>query len=641
MFWKLFKIHTMYDPFMDVAHSGPGPGCCEGKRKDPKALDPIENPGKLNTKVLAAEMEKQRIPFAHDAHMILSDERYAQRRIIRADIDSGERLRAKTTVQTNGIFLSAIIILCTWGVMSTWWDAPSKTEVGEWTPLSQAHITSYAKYFQVPKTEESDRAIADSRKAGSLTETPPPMNLPHLQQILIEIAKLGTTQCVVGDFRHFFYQHPISRWLSTFFGIKCGDVIARMLVLPMGWSWSPRIAQCSSWSILLHHDEGASKLGVDEKWGDDPPSMVKLRDTSGNVVGLIFVWIDNFIVFHKHKNMRDLWFNRITENCKKFNVKIKDIECTSKPTYLGIHFEKKPSGVVWRHDNKRTVKWQEVLRSVIVTPRDVAKLVGVGIWHHTVSLSPLLEMRESIDIMRRVSRVLFTKSAWDKPLCDLGISLTEKEQRILRGEVEKALLNRWVSTNFVAATETIYAVTDAAKEDDGSSGAGWVFFNEKGEVTLSDRLPWPKDHLEEDIHILELAAVSHCIDRIPQQNVMTHLVLGCDNTVAVAALIKGYSPSFMICDMIQDILRQCKEKRLQLNIFWIPSDTNAADPPSRNRELCKSRNIASWQLLRGAAPRTQRKGKRFRDLPYLEDEFELAYEYTQSYEEAIVQEFGQ
>jgi len=61
MFWKLFEIHTMHYPFMDVGNSGPGPGCGEARRKEPKALDPIEDPGQLRIKELAAEMERSLI----------------------------------------------------------------------------------------------------------------------------------------------------------------------------------------------------------------------------------------------------------------------------------------------------------------------------------------------------------------------------------------------------------------------------------------------------------------------------------------------------------------------------------------------------------------------------------------------------
>jgi len=643
MFWKLFKIHTTYDPFMDANPSGPPVGGGEPKRNKPNELDPIENPGRLKSEELYAGMMRQKVPFASDAQRILFDENYAQQRVLRKDIDPTQKKKARGLVKSNMVFLQAIVTLCACGVMCENWEGPSEastTAVGTWTPLKHEHLYSYAKYFQVPKTENKDRAIADSRRAGTLTEDPPPVNLPHLQQVLTEVAKLGTTQCVVGDFRHFFYQHRISRWLSTLFGIACAEMLVRMVVLPMGWSWSPRLAQCSGWSILLYHDENSSTLGVKEKWGDDPPPMIKLRDEQSRVVGLIVLWIDNFIIFHKDQSVRDLWYNRIIKNCKKFDVQIKEIEKTSTPSYLGIYFETKRKGVVWRHDTKRTTKWQSLLTTEINTPRDVARLVGVGIWHHTVGLRPLLEMKNSINIMRRISKNIFTKAAWDKNLSELDIVLTGSEKQTLKEEVSKALLNRWVGSTFVAATRSIYAVTDAAKELVGDSGAGWVIFDEEGHVSFSDRIPWPKHHLEEDIHILELAAVGHCIHSIPKQQTMTHLILGCDNTVAVAALIKGYSSSDMICAMVMEIYKLCADKNLQLQILWIPSLSNAADPPSRNQTLSEKRNTASWELLQGAAPRTQRKGKRYRDLPFVEDDFESTYEYTQLYEEAILEEFS-
>ena len=399
MFWKLFKIHTLYDPFMDVNHSGPGPDGVAVRRKDPQPLDPIENPGRLKSKEMAKAMKRQKVHFAIDAHRILTEEKYAQERILRQDLQPDDHKKARKVVSSNSIFANIIVTLCLWGVMSDKWEDKS-TEPPQWLPFRQENITTYAKYFQVPKTKNSDRAIADSRRAGAITDVPPPINLPHIQHVLSEVAKLGTTQCVVGDFRHFFYQHGITQWLSTLFGIKCGELVARMVVLPMGWSWSPRLAQCSGWSILLHRGENQPALGVNETWGDDPPTMVKLRDENKEVVGLIFLWIDNFIVFHKQQHMRDKWADRIKQNCAKFDVRIKEIESTQTPKYLGIYFEMKAGVVVWRHELDRTKKWQESVNKEIRTPRDIATLVGIGIWHYTVALQPLLKMKDSIDAMR-------------------------------------------------------------------------------------------------------------------------------------------------------------------------------------------------------------------------------------------------
>ena len=49
---------------------------------------------------------------------------------------------------------------------------------------------------------------------------------------------------------------------------------------------------------------------------------------------------------------------------------------------------------------------------------------------------------------------------------------------------------------------------------------------------------------------------------------------------------------------------------------------------------------ASWELLQGAAPRTNRKGMRHVDLPFEEDDLDAVYEYTQTYEEAILEELS-
>ena len=56
------------------------------------------------------------------------------------------------------------------------------------------------------------------------------------------------------------------------------------------------------------------------------------------------------------------------------------------------------------------------------------------------------------------------------------------------------------------------------------------------------------------------------------------VILGVDNTVAVAAITKGYSSCTATCNIVRKILTLCKEKRYILEIIWIPTKENAASP---------------------------------------------------------------
>ena len=68
-------------------------------------------------------------------------------------------------------------------------------------------------------------------------------------------------------------------------------------VLPMGFSWAPQLAQAIGWSMILFrsHEEELDLLG-DERFYDELPDMVRLKDSDGNSVGVIVLWYDNLVI---------------------------------------------------------------------------------------------------------------------------------------------------------------------------------------------------------------------------------------------------------------------------------------------------------------------------------------------------------
>jgi hypothetical protein len=61
-----------------------------------------------------------------------------------------------------------------------------------------------------------------------------------------------------GDFRHWFHQIPAPSWMRRLFGLRGPDGTEHQWQsIPMGWSWSPLIAQACAWTVLafLEADE--------------------------------------------------------------------------------------------------------------------------------------------------------------------------------------------------------------------------------------------------------------------------------------------------------------------------------------------------------------------------------------------------
>lgn len=88
--------------------------------------------------------------------------------------------------------------------------------------------------------------------------SPPPANLIGVNEFLHECRSMGRCHMLTADIRHWFHLIPIPNRLKVWFGLKLkGDADNYVWnTLPMGFSWSPRIAQLFAWATLLHTEPG-------------------------------------------------------------------------------------------------------------------------------------------------------------------------------------------------------------------------------------------------------------------------------------------------------------------------------------------------------------------------------------------------
>jgi len=301
------------------------------------------------------------------------------------------------------------------------------------------------------------------------------------------------------------------------------------------------------------------------------------------------------------------------------------MKCEDRPNYIGIHFWTSKKGVVkWCHEAERCKKWKAILERPICTPRDVARCVGIPIWHCTVSLTPLLHMYDAIEVLKRVSKTVATKRDWDKPLEELGVELSIQDDKVLRQFVRQAVNNAPCSTDVHHVSSALYATADACKDHarpDGIRvhGGGWVWYGSHfvpgSNEYQTGRVDWSPEAASEPIHILEAQAVLELVRWLLEAKSLSRLVLGEDNTIVVAAISKGYSSCRKTRNIVKELFEECRKKRYLIEVLWIPSKENSADPVSRNEVMEDFRTERSWRILHGEQPQTAKMGKRNRELP--------------------------
>ena len=275
--WRMLSaLHGVYE----VSSSGGGycaPGPADRQSEAARPLDPIDVAGSADLRVLSTMATTLKFSAAIDALNWLRD----ATSILDTTRPFPLRGRGRDTADK---FLNNITDLERWGIV---------TEVKN--PQNWKGYLS--TYFQVPKTDVPpvDRTIFNGRQLSTHFIAPPVVNLMDAPDVIRYVHSFSgrKTFCHVLDLRHWFHQIRMSGSTRDLFNIRCGQRVFRWEVLPMGWSFSPRICQCLAWTAILassnpqSNTDGMQQARVDIENGKDPPRYVVLRNNAGVECGFI------------------------------------------------------------------------------------------------------------------------------------------------------------------------------------------------------------------------------------------------------------------------------------------------------------------------------------------------------------------
>ena len=129
----------------------------------------------------------------------------------------------------------------------------------------------FAKFYLVPKEYVRDergevvktmgRMILACHRVNKEFEKPPRVHLPTMEALFGMMEEFEDMYCTSLDFRHFFDQIPLPGTVTTdspasFFSVEDENgEIYELQVLPMGFSWSPWIAQNIAMGMLYETRE--------------------------------------------------------------------------------------------------------------------------------------------------------------------------------------------------------------------------------------------------------------------------------------------------------------------------------------------------------------------------------------------------
>jgi len=234
--------------------------------------------------------------------------------------------------------------------------------------------TIWCVCFLVPKkNRRQGRFVVDCRPINKRMARPPAMQLPAIGTFVRTI--LQADVAAKTDGKSYFYQFELPRRIRRFFKCRLAGRRGRyrdvqLNRLPMGWSWSPAIAQRTS--NFLVRDCGLA-------------------------------WLDDFIVCGTHTDF-ELRKNTFLERLHKYNVEVDDTELNGSNRLLALGLEFDLVAKRFRVDpawiEKRRPHWLAVLRKVRegchVAIRELMEVYGALIWTSYVLEEPLWMHAEAL-----------------------------------------------------------------------------------------------------------------------------------------------------------------------------------------------------------------------------------------------------
>jgi hypothetical protein len=452
-------------------------------------------------------------------------------------------------------------------------------------------VKAFGSYFSVPKTLTTDRAIFNGSRLKTLFLPPPATGLADVVTICKRFADfVGEHKAFYGfilDIRHCFHQMGISEELSAYFGLACGEACFRFVVLPMGWTYSPVIAQACGWSLLAGRESSQEQLFEEAFMQDDRlPSFLVPRHVDGFAV----LYYDNYFVITTEAQATEKIRVRLCSNITKcgslpLGKAIKEVTSFSHKT-----LRKSPLGLLGcefavtqkraRDSDSWILQWRvrpdkiprELTWGGPGTLRSAVQKLGKILHSLVLSLKPLGATELGQGVLGLLSQIgrMAAKNGWDAPWTP-----AEEHMRILEESLAQLKDNEWIQRSSTVAPN-IVVVSDAS-----GIGYGWFVAQISPPMLLATRSKVWKASMEGQ-HIFRkegFAALSALMfaRRLTGQNSMTIVV---DNTAVAGVLRRVYS----FCETVAKWLSSSKAAEMELEVLTVVSADNIADPLSRNME---------------------------------------------------------
>ena len=502
-----------------------------------------------------------------------------------------------------------------------------------WDLLAEEMTPEFAKwyvtYFSVEKGEVggrmADRAIINGKALSQLCRIPPRVQLPCYANFLPKFASMaaeGPVYISTGDISAAFHNIRLAKDIRNYLALAIRVEKDRHAhyswgCLPMGLSHSVVQLQATMWTVMTEHEPGEHPYYDPKAFDEELPNMLPIIDRSGKEIGVLVIYVDNWLLLCSDEAARNELDARFIRNFKTFSLPVKKEShhrwgpkdlARGGVDFLGVQFQSQPvksrrppatgpKGVRLRWKILQS-KIDRLADRTACTATDVSKLnlagsnrrqasgvIGRYIHRCILSQRPLGEDATcvaAIAVLSALAKKASTEggkaSAWDAPA-----ALTPKEDSTLRDAWKIVLKNEWMflpDEQVLAAPEDdLFIITDASTKD----GYGIHISERSGRVLKRLAVKYPAHIKSKDLPIFYLEVYAGLKGLQLAQSMRPacrRMYLGQDSTSAIGTIRRGYS-HLAVCTPWLKKYSECKN--YQLHNIYIPTNCIVSDDLSHFR----------------------------------------------------------
>ena len=487
-------------------------------------------------------------------------------------------------------------------------------------------LRTWASVFQVPKNDEVDRAIINCKIINLAFFPPPPLSLAEVGTLLGLLRFFPDAVLATADIRHFFWQLRLPEVDRHRFSVEHGGGALECVALPMGWSWSPWVAQGVAGLVVVEavrrigeHMEAYAAEGVRP---DSPPPFWYIRERdSGCVKAIIVIWYDNFLVAAaRPQGEQDQDWNKLMRKSldaamRSFQLQWKKDKKTglvwdvrdNEAEYIGIHVFRQEGTFAWKHIQENVDGWKTIQLAERMSLVTVAQILGVLAWDTHIRLG----LRHGSAIRVLMSRVgaeyhRINADGTPKRVRDLtAFVMTQEELAHLRCAWDRVTRN---APTF-APEQTLSILRLLASDATPTCAAGVVMDRKDRRSGKTFTTRFIIDEFVKrgcHINIIETMAAINTVRLAmaaePEERNALYAI-AVDNTTAVSWFNGKTALDDEVQRELEELDRELAVRGSKAWAWWEPTLSQPADEPSKYEEVseqkvteCKARLNASARI---------------------------------------------